>query len=112
MWRDNHGSQLHRGFDRLDADSADATVTERLEWVASTGEAWLAERRVLRFHSADTERGIWALDFSTELTNIHVETLELGSPTTHGRPNAGYTGLFWRGPRAFTGGPIIADGAR
>jgi hypothetical protein len=111
VWRDNNGSQLHRAFDQLDADRADATVVERLEWVASTGQGWLAERRVLRFHSADIERGIWALDFSTELTNTHVETLEFGSPTTHGRPNAGYTGLFWRGPRAFTGAPIIAEDA-
>ncbi|EWM10136.1 PmoA family protein [Kutzneria sp. 744] len=111
VWLDNNGSQLHCGFDRLDADGADATVTERLKWVASTGQSWLAERRVLRFHSADTGRGLWALDFSTELTNTHIEPLELGSPTTHGRPNAGYTGLFWRGPRAFSGAPIIAEGA-
>jgi hypothetical protein len=111
VWRDNNGSQQHRSFDQLDADRADATVVERLEWVASTGQSWLAERRTLRFHSADIERGIWALDFSTELTNTHVETLELGSPTTHGRPNAGYTGLFWRGPRAFAGATVIAEGA-
>ena len=30
-----------------------------------------------------------------------------GSPTTAGRPNAGYGGLFWRGPRSFTGGTVI-----
>jgi hypothetical protein len=34
----------------------------------------------------------------------------MGSPTTHGRPNAGYTGVFWRGPRAWTGADVIADG--
>ena len=39
VWRDNNGSQLHRGFDRLDADGAEATVTERLDWVAATGES-------------------------------------------------------------------------
>ncbi|HZP50418.1 PmoA family protein [Actinocrinis sp.] len=111
VWRENNGSQLHRGFDRLDAGGAEATVTERLEWAASTGEVWLDETRNLRFHSADTDRGIWALDFATALTNTRTQALELGSPTTHGRPNAGYTGLFWRGPRAFTGAPIIADGA-
>lgn len=111
VWRDNNGSQVHRGFDGLDADGTTATVTERLEWLTSTDEVWLAERRTLSFHSADLDRGIWALDFDTVLTNTHTETLEMGSPTTHGRPNAGYTGLFWRGPRAFTGAPIIADGA-
>jgi hypothetical protein len=111
VWRENNGSQLHRGFDHCDADATDAAVTERLEWVSSTGQTWLAEKRTLRFHSADSERGIWALDFATELSNTHSETLELGSPTTHGRPNAGYTGLFWRGTRAWTGAAIIADGA-
>ena len=45
-----------------------------------------------------------------ELTTIRDEALELGSPTTHGRPNAGYTGFFWRGPRGFTGGEIITAG--
>jgi hypothetical protein len=111
VWKDNNGSQLHRGFERLDADGAEATVIEGLEWVSSTGEAWLAEQRKLRFHSADAERGIWALDFGTELTNTRTEALELGSPSTHGRPNAGYTGLFWRGMRAWTGAAVIADGA-
>jgi len=47
----------------------------------------------------------------TALTNVHTEVLELGSPTTHGRPDAGYTRLFWRGPRAWTGRSITAAGA-
>lgn len=51
------------------------------------------------------------LDFHTDLTNAHTGTLEMGSPTTHGREKAGYTGLFWRGPRSWTGADILADGA-
>ena len=111
VWRENNGTQLHRSFGRVDAGGTEVSVIQRLDWVAATGENWLAETRTLRFHSADVDRGIWALDFSTELTNTHTETLEFGSPTTHGRPNAGYAGLFWRGPRAFTSARIIADGA-
>ncbi len=111
VWRENNGTQLHWGFGRVDAGGGEVSVIQRLDWVAATGENWLAETRTLRFHGADVDRGIWALDFSTKLTNTHTETLELGSPTTHGRPNAGYTGLFWRGPRAFTSARIIADGA-
>ncbi|HEY3482341.1 MAG TPA: PmoA family protein, partial [Streptomyces sp.] len=111
VWRENNGAQLHRGFGRVDAGGSEVSVIQRLDWAAATGENWLAETRTLRFHSADVARGIWALDFATELTNAHTETLELGSPTTHGRPDAGYTGLFWRGPRAFTSARIIADGA-
>jgi hypothetical protein len=33
-----------------------------------------------------------------------------GSPTTEGRENAGYGGLFWRGPRSFTGGRVLVPG--
>ncbi|MGW5640644.1 DUF6807 family protein, partial [Streptomyces sp. NPDC003832] len=64
--------------------------------------------RTLRFHSADTATGTWALDFTTTLRNVHAETLNMGSPTTHGREAAGYTGLFWRGPRSWTDGAILA----
>ncbi len=71
---------------------------------------WIDETRTPRFHSADTDDGVWALDFTTALTNVHHEPLEMGSPTTHGRPDAGYTGLFWRVPRAWTGADVIADG--
>ncbi|GAA2978911.1 DUF6807 family protein [Streptomyces flavovirens] len=53
----------------------------------------------------DPADGSWALTWSTAVTNRRAEPLRFGSPTTHGRPDAGYTGLFWRGPRAFvTGG--------
>ena len=38
------------------------------------------------------------------------QPLHFGSPTTEGRPLAGYGGLFWRGPRSFLGGKIMAQG--
>jgi hypothetical protein len=109
--KDNLGAMRHDAFDLIDLDGGELTLSERLTWVASTGEEWVAEHRRLRFHGADAARGTWVLDFATELTNIRGEALELGSPTTHGRDNAGYTGFFWRGPRGFTGGEILtADG--
>ncbi|MGP3920200.1 DUF6807 family protein [Nonomuraea sp. 10N515B] len=49
----------------------------------------------------------WALVFGTELTNVSGADIALGSPTTRGRENAGYGGLFWRGPRSFTGGTLV-----
>jgi hypothetical protein len=110
VWRENHGRQVHRAFDRQDDSGREVSVAEVLDWVASSDEVWVDETRTLRFHSADTGKGVWALDFSTDLTNVHRVPLELGSPTTHGRPNAGYTGLFWRGPRAWTGADVITDG--
>jgi len=52
----------------------------------------------------------WVLTFSSSVTNVSGERLDIGSPTTKGRENAGYGGLFWRGPRSFTGGTILAPG--
>ena len=110
VWRENHGRQVHRTFDRQDVGGSEVSVVQGLDWVASSGETWIDETRTLRFHSADTGDGVWALDFTTALANVHHEPLRMGSPTTHGRPDAGYTGLFWRGPRAWTGADVIADG--
>jgi hypothetical protein len=109
--KDNVGAMRHDAFDLIELTGDELALTERLTWVASTGQEWVSERRTLRFHGVDPARGVWVLDFATALTNIRGEALRLGSPTTHGRENAGYTGLFWRGPRGFTGGEIItADG--
>jgi hypothetical protein len=112
VWRRNQGRQQHRAFEAVDAQGTEAGVRQRLDWVSSGGRTWFDETRTLRFHGADTARGIWALDFATTLLNVHDGALELGSPTTLGRDNAGYTGLFWRGPRAWTGADIIAAGGR
>jgi hypothetical protein len=112
VWRKNQGRQQHRSFEEFTTEGSDISVRERLDWIASTGAVWFDESRSLRFHSADGERGVWALDFTTSLLSVHSEPLQLGSPTTHGRPNAGYTGLFWRGPRSWTGAEIFAAGGR
>lgn len=55
----------------------------------------------------DTTTGSWALTWSSAITTRRDEELRFGSRTTHGRTNAGYTGLFWRGPRAFRNGRIL-----
>jgi hypothetical protein len=112
VWRRNHGSQLHRTFESRDTRGPEVGVRQRLDWIAASGARWLDETRTLRFHSADAARGIWALDFGTDLVNVRTEPLVFGSPTTNGRENAGYTGLFWRGPRAWTGGELIAAGGQ
>jgi hypothetical protein len=109
--QDNNGRQRHDGFDEVRGGrggSDDALVRERLTWITAAGQAWLTERRTLRFHGVDHAEGAWALDFHSRLTNVHGRPLEVGSPTTRGRPRAGYTGLFWRGPRAWIGGSVFA----
>lgn len=106
--KDNVGRMEHNGFDIIELGPDHVSLRETLTWITAAGADWVAETRDLRFHSADLESGTWLLDFSTELRNTRGEMLELGSPTTCGLPNAGYTGFFWRGPRSWTGGEIIA----
>ncbi|MBX6357746.1 MAG: PmoA family protein [Micromonosporaceae bacterium] len=104
---DNVGRMRHDSFELVDVTDEALTLRETLTWITAAGEHWVAERRELKIHGVDTGRGTWMLDFGTELRNIRGEELRFGSPTTAGRPNAGYTGLFWRGPRGWTGGQII-----
>ncbi|WP_150239514.1 DUF6807 domain-containing protein [Nocardiopsis quinghaiensis] len=111
-WLDNVGSIRHEHFEDVGERDDEVSLTERLSWWTPDGERWIAEARTHRFHSVDPGRGLWALDFATSLTNVRGETLELGSPTTAGRDAAGYTGLFWRGPRSWTGGDVLSSTGR
>lgn len=54
----------------------------------------------------------WILNVNFGLVNNREEPLIWGSPTTQGRENAGYGGLFWRGPRDFIGGEILMSDNR
>ncbi|GAA1152433.1 PmoA family protein [Nesterenkonia lutea] len=105
--RGNLGSMKHTGFATEPVGGDDVVFDETLEWMTSRDEHWVDEHRVQRVHSLDAARGIWTIDLTTELTNVSDQTLPLGSPTTAGRPNAGYTGWFWRGPRAWTGCTVV-----
>jgi len=102
----NVGSMRHESFASVD----DEGWVERLGWHTQSGEHWVAERRGVRLR--DVTGDSYGLDFWTELTNVRGEPLVFGSPTTEGRPAAGYSGLFWRGPRAFTDGRILAAGGQ
>ena len=107
---DNVGRMRHDGFTAVTEADAEVAVTEQLTWITQAGEEWVAETRTHRFHGVDTARGVWLLDFSTTLRNVADRDLEFGSPTTQGRPNAGYTGFAIRMPRAWTGGRVLAGG--
>ncbi|MFE2492754.1 PmoA family protein [Streptomyces scopuliridis] len=101
------GSMSHEGFDEVSADSGRAVIAERLVWRNHDGDAWADEARRIEVHDVDTEAGAWTLTWSDAITNRRDEPLRFGSPTTAGREMAGYTGLFWRGPRAFRGGRLL-----
>jgi hypothetical protein len=75
-------------------------------------QRWIDERRTLVVGDLDPSWASWSLEFATELTNVRAATLEFGSPTVLGRELAGYCGLFWRGPREFSGGTVLGAGGR
>ncbi|MFI8434503.1 PmoA family protein [Streptomyces sp. NPDC079020] len=115
------GSMAHVGFDEVSAEDGRAVIAERLTWHHHDGTHWADERRRIELHDVEhagsgtgmaSGGGSWTLTWASAITNRRTEPLCFGSPTTHGREAAGYTGLFWRGPRAFRGGQILGpDGA-
>lgn len=110
LWLDNVGQMRHEGFAAHDTSDRGVLVTERLAWITHAGERWVDETRSMRFSLSGPDA--WLLDYSSVIANTRGEPLEWGSPTTQGRPDAGYTGLFWRGPRSWTGGEVIAPDGR
>lgn len=102
----NNGAQLHRGF--AATDLADR-LTHSLGWVTEQGQAIIEERRTIAVALAAS--GAWTLAFRTDMRNVSGEALSLGSPTTRGRPDAGYGGLFWRGPADLEGARVLAPAA-
>lgn len=105
----NNGAQVHRTFRHPDAAGV-ARVDETLDWIAEDGRTMLAEERTLTARRLDADTGAWALTWRSALRNITSESLGFGSPTSKGRDNAGYAGIFWRGPAVWTGGEILGPG--
>ncbi|WP_247826853.1 DUF6807 family protein [Arthrobacter antioxidans] len=103
----NNGSQ--RVLARRYADDA---VVQRIGWCAADGSGFLEEERAW---SADTLRmgGVeWSrTTVRSTWVNVSGGPLAFGSPTTAGRPNAGYGGFFLRLAPFFDGGRIIAPSA-
>jgi Methane oxygenase PmoA len=104
---------LHESFGTPGGASAGdggqgASLDERLRWVTESGQAPVAERRRIAA-AAWPDADAWVLAFETTLANVSGGDVVFGSPTTEGRPNAGYGGLFWRGPRSFTGGTVVTQ---
>jgi hypothetical protein len=81
-------------------------LTQDLTWVTEQAQTWFAERRRIGVQVLP-DAGAWALTFETAMRNVSGRGITIGSPTTEGRPSAGYGGLFWRGPRSFTGGRVV-----
>ena len=98
----NNGSMDHQMWRVVELTDDGVALRHALVWTTEPGEHWLNEERRIVVSNVDSDAGSYCLDFHTKLTNIWHEDLHFGSPTTAGRPDAGYGGLFWRGPRSFT----------
>lgn len=107
---ENNGSMIHAGFELISASADRISVIENLEWVTQAGDLWVREQRSFSVELLASDQEAWSLTYSTRFTNESGQVIALGSPTTNGRENAGYGGLFWRGPRSFTGGQVHAPG--
>lgn len=107
----NNGSMDQLGELEVGGTSDRVEIVQQLRWHAqppegsAQGAELVVEER--RLAVSLVEAG-WVLTQSLELTNSSGGDLPLGSPTTHGRENAGYGGLFWRGPRDWTGGTLVS----
>jgi hypothetical protein len=105
-WLENQGRIRHDHWSEIQGDGS--LLKERLSWISHGGATWIEEERGISVGEIDQEGGVWSLDLSFQLKNITDRSLTFGSPTTEGRPAAGYGGLFWRGPRSFDEGEILA----
>jgi len=102
----NNGTMRHDGFDALRARGGQASLAERLTWVTAAGGTLFTERRRITA-TVRPGRSAWSCAFGTTMRNVSGRCVAIGSPTTEGRDNAGYGGLFWRGPAAFAGGRVL-----
>lgn len=100
----NNGTTRHVDFTQVTAAGNRLSIGEELEWITQGGQQWFTEQRRFGVRLLGTDA--WMLTYATTFTNVSGQSVPLGSPTTEGRPNAGYGGLFWRGPRSFSGGTV------
>ncbi len=104
---ENNGRIQHDHWQEIACDDV-VRCTERLKWITYDGDTWIDEERQIVVSEIDAAGGYWSLDLSFQLVNVARQALVFGSPTTEGRPQAGYGNLFWRGPRSFLHGKILA----
>ncbi|HEX2739714.1 MAG TPA: PmoA family protein [Rubrobacter sp.] len=106
QWLENQGMIRHDDWCEIRGEGS--FLKERLSWISHGGETWIEEERGISVGGIYPSEGFWSLDLSFRLKNVTERSLTFGSPTTEGRPAAGYGGLFWRGPRSFDDGEILA----
>jgi len=109
---ENQGRMLHRDWEDVGVQGGRAVLREVLDWLGQDGERLLEEHRALEFADVEPQFGRYRIRFRHEFRNFTDRVLEFSSPAIAGLAGSGYGGLFWRGPRSFTGGRVLtADGA-
>lgn len=98
---DNHGRIQNRGW---------TGGEEQLEWLDRTATRIAVERRRLGVPDIDEAAGAWSMELDVEIENSGRDVLRFGSPTTEGRPMAGYAGLAWRGAEALRNAVVLLEG--
>ncbi len=110
---DNNGKQVEIPLTlvMLPAQSSDNNVRfyQDIEWYSHDGMMLFLDNRQM---SAQIEKDYWSLELSFHPNDFDGFEAIWGSPTTQGRDNAGYGGLFWRGPRDFINGQILMSDGR
>jgi hypothetical protein len=99
---------VHTGFSAIQSEGDAFAIDESLQWQIEDGSVWIEESRRIAVEKIVRDEQYWWLSYTMRLKNVHDQPLDFGSPTTHGRPMAGYGSLFWRGPRSFTNGKVMA----
>ncbi|KQQ09799.1 PmoA family protein [Rathayibacter sp. Leaf296] len=97
---DNNGSQLVESV----SEEHDG-VRLRVGWYDAGGRRFLEEERRLTVHEGPTAT---VLEVVSEWTSQTERLLGFGSPTTAGRPGAGYGGLFLRAAPCLDGARVLA----
>lgn len=108
----NYGIQRHLDWQTQQCDGNSVLLSERLAWETLHCDVLLDETREIGAAILAEEPGAWQLRFNLSLKNVSGRPLEFSSPTVKGRPMAGYGGLFWRGPRSFNDGVVLASDGR
>ncbi|MBT2512334.1 PmoA family protein [Arthrobacter sp. ISL-30] len=105
QWLPNNGRMDHVKILESGIVGDTFRFSHELSWQARSGLKVVEETRSFEV-APGADRDSWILLFESAMTNVSGQDVQIGSPTTEGRDNAGYGGLFWRGPRSFTGGSI------
>jgi hypothetical protein len=106
----NNGATVHDGFSSLTGGDGggdgSVAIAESLGWITQDGERLVDEDRTITARLIDDAS--WTFSVGMTWHNRSGAGIVFGSPGTEGRTMAGYGGFFWRGPREFDRGHVLA----